>query len=533
MVIKYKSSDNHASQRGDDIHLAQLQSCSSHSASQCRQIVFVGIADFLNQAMFSQSLEQSGHLMALFALDGFTQAAIAESADIEFAADNRTEQLKIIIVKKIKPSITAVVLFDGSGYFVQVFDPAGRVVNRRDKLKISAIGRLHQFDKHRQAVNGFSQRRRFHFPCAVPVFHPSVVLKKRNIIGDRLNAKNQTELVIHLDGNRSHPMFDTGPLTPRVEGITHFILIAAVEFTTEERGDILGFDRVNGGTDNFVIDQFKIAFLPEEDVRGVLDLHKAPVVVIDKMPKDRAIASDKMIQLAMKSFNIDIIGKLLSPIQIVNLDKDIVEHLETDLLFAKLCGQKVMPVAVELQPEWCPGGDSQITQPPFGGDKVEVIMQALPRYCFERCFAGLFIMPGLISRTGLHRRKDVYQSGMCSSLTDNFVDPVFFSEVLFADKFDFKTVIAGDFFSIGTDFFPQWISPLCKIEYANAFCSEKRTHSLSVADAGYCSGKYDSVKAGEDAFDFSIVPLDKVLHRTNSPYGYFQRQGFSEKCRVA
>jgi hypothetical protein len=29
------------------------------------------------------------------------------------------------------------------------------------------------------------------------------------------------------------------------------------------------------------------------------------------------------------------------------------------------------------------------------------------------------------------------------------------------------------------------------------------------------------------------VPLNKVFHRSNSPYEYFQSQGFSEKYRAA
>ena len=529
MVIKYKSSYKYTSQRWDDVHLTQFQGCGSNSASQSSQIVFVCITNFLDQAMLSQSLEKPGHLMAFLALDDFTQAAITESADVKFSSDNSAEQLKIIIVKKIEPSITAVVLFDGPGYFVQVFDPARRVINNRDKLKISAIGRLHQFSKQRQTVNGFSQRRSFHFPCTVPVFHPSVVLKKRNIIGYSLNAKNQTELVIHLDGNRPHPMFDTGTLNSRVEVIAHFVLVAAVEFATEECGDILGFDRVNGGTDNFVIYQFKVALLPEDDIRGVLDLHKAPVVVIGKMPNDWAVVPNNLIKLAMKPFNIDIIGELLSRIKIVNLYKDIIEHLKTYILFVKLCSQKIMPVAIELQPERRPCGHSKITQPQFSGNKVEVIVQTLSRHRLERCFAGLFIIPWLIGGAAFHSRKYMYKSGMRTALLDNLTDSGFLTKSFFANKINFKAVITGDFFGVGTNFFPQRISPLCKVEYANAFDGEKSTHSLSIANSGHCAVEYNSVKAGDDSFDFGIVPLDKVLHCFDSPYGYFQSQGFSEK----
>jgi len=262
--------------------------------------------------MLSQSFKQSAHLMTLFAFDNFAQATITESADIKFSANNSTEQLKIITVKEIESPITPVILFNGSGYFVQVFDSAGRVINSRDKLKISAIGRFHQFDKQRHTVNGFFQRRIFHFPCAVPVFHPSVVFKERDIIGHCLNPKDDAEFIIHLDGYTAHPMFDTGSFNPRVKVIAHFVLVAAMEFTAEESGDILGFNRVNGSADNFVIDRFKVASLLEDYISGVFDLHKAPVAVIGKMTNDRTVLFNDFIQLPMNTFDIDVVSKLLA-----------------------------------------------------------------------------------------------------------------------------------------------------------------------------------------------------------------------------
>ena len=533
MVIKYKSSGNDTSQRGDDVHFSKFQSCCCNSATQTSQIVLVCIGDFLDKAMLSQSFQQSGHLMPLFVFDDFAQALITESADVKFSANNDTEQLKVIAVKEVESSITSLPLFDGVGYLVEIFDAAGRVINSRDKLKISAIGCFHQLDKQRHTVNGFFQRRISHFPCAVPVFHPSVVLKKRNIIGHSLNSKNQTELIIHFYGYFAHPMFNTSSFNPRVKVIAHFILIAAVEFTAEERGDILGFDRVNGGTDNFVIDQFKVAFLLEDYIGGIFDLHKTPMIVICEIANYRTVLPDEFIQPSMNTLGTDIIGKLLSLIKIVNLHKDIVEHLKIDILLIERRCQQIMSVTVELQPERRPCWNSQITQPQFGGDKVEVIVQAFAGHCLERCCVSLFVVPGFIGGAQFHCRKYMHKPRMRTSLFYDAVDLVFFTEILFANKIDFQVVVAGDFFGICTDIFPQRICPFCEVKYTNVFCSEKGTHPLGIADTGYGSGKYDSVKAGDDSFDFSIVPLDKVLHRSNSPYRSFQIWRFSEKYLAA
>jgi hypothetical protein len=365
------------------------------------------------------------------------------------------------------------------------------------------------------------------------MFHPAVVFKERDIIGHSLNPKNQAELVIHLDGYSAHPMFDTGSFDSRVEVIAHFILVAAVKFTAQECGDILGFNRVNSGADDFVVDQFKVASLLEDYISGVFDLHKAPVIIIGTVANNRTVLPDDLIQLLMNAFGTDVISKLLGPIKIINVHEDIIEHLKVDLLLIESGCQQIMSIAVELQPERRPCRHSQITQSQLDMDKVEVIMQALARHGLERCCASLFIIPGLVCGAQFHCREYMYKPGMRTSLFDNIADPAFFSEILFANKIDYQAVVGGDFFGICTDFFPQRICPLCKVEYTNAIDGKKGTHTLGITNAGYGSSQYDSVKAGDNALDFTAVPLNKVFHRSNSPYEYFQSQRFSEKYRAA
>ena len=63
----------------------------------------------------------------------------------------------------------------------------------------------------------------------------------------------------------------------------------------------------------------------------------------------------------------------------------------------------------------------------------------------------------------------VYQSRMCATLFYDVVDPVFLSEILFTDEFDFQTVVAGDLFGADVNFVTQKMCPLGEIEYTNAF----------------------------------------------------------------
>ena len=155
MVMKYCSSDNYGSQRWDDIHFPQFESGGSDLASQSCQVILVRVCDFLNQSMFSQSLEQPRHLMSTLAGQVSTKITILKSADVKLASNDGTEKIKVIAGKKIEPAITAVVIFYCSGDFVQVSNATAWIINRRDEVKIPAIGISHHLKQNRQTVDRF------------------------------------------------------------------------------------------------------------------------------------------------------------------------------------------------------------------------------------------------------------------------------------------------------------------------------------------------------------------------------------------
>ena len=111
MVMKYYSLDSYGSQRWDDIHFPKFESAGSDLAPQGCQIILIRVCDFLNQSMFSQSLQQSRYLMSTLAKQVSTKITIAKSADVKLTLYDSTEKIKIIARKKIEPAITAVVIF--------------------------------------------------------------------------------------------------------------------------------------------------------------------------------------------------------------------------------------------------------------------------------------------------------------------------------------------------------------------------------------------------------------------------------------
>ena len=78
------------------------------------------------------------------------------------------------------------------------------------------------------------------------------------------------------------------------------------------------------------------------------------MVIIGKVTNDRAVLSDYFIQLTMNTSNVDVISKYVSLIKVVNLHKDIIEHLKVNVLLIELRSQQIVPVTVKLQSKRSP-----------------------------------------------------------------------------------------------------------------------------------------------------------------------------------
>ena len=78
-------------------------------------------------------------------------------------------------------------------------------------------------------------------------YHP-VVLEEGDVIDGGLDSKNQTELIVHLDGNRTHAVLDPGSLDSCVEVVAHLAFILVVKLSSEKGCDVLRLDAMNGGS---------------------------------------------------------------------------------------------------------------------------------------------------------------------------------------------------------------------------------------------------------------------------------------------
>ena len=86
------------------------------------------------------------------------------------------------------------------------------------------------------------------------MFYQTVVLEKGYIIDGRLNSKDETELVVHFDGNRSHGVSDPGTFNACVEIVAHLVLVTVIELSAKKSGYVIRLYGVDRGAGKIAID---------------------------------------------------------------------------------------------------------------------------------------------------------------------------------------------------------------------------------------------------------------------------------------
>jgi hypothetical protein len=512
MVINSDSRSCSFPERGDDEHGSEFQRSECCFLSESGDVVPVGTSDFFNQAMHSKSLKHPRDLGARFVRQEGAKGTILKAMDMKFSTDNPFEQLPIFIAEEIKPAIGPLAIRRRLRDLFKVLDPHGRIVDRGDELQITPVRRLHQFPKHGKAVDGFLQRGIFHFPSAIPMFHLPVVFEKTDVIEGCLNAQKDPQFVIHLNRNRAHMMFNASPFNSGMKIIADLSLIGPMKLSSQEGRHLIGFDSVDGRTDDRFVKGMEIALVFENDIGRKLDLHQRPMVTRWKMPDHWTERFRYLIQPPMEGFDLEAIGELLDFCEILHLYKGILQKTVGEILLADKTGQLVVPVKIELQPKGSPGRDSQIAQSQIFKDEVEIVMDAF-RFCpSEKRSAGLFVMPGLERRTGFQGGENMDQPRMISTLGHDLFNSFFLPEVLFPNKFDLQSTLLGQPLGMETDFIPQGLRKTGVIKNPNALGSQMATHRIGVTDIGERASNQNSIEARKDPSNLTGVSFCQHTH---------------------
>lgn len=265
------------SKHRDEGHFAQLKGGACNQTAQRCEVVFVTMTRFFDEAMFAQTANNGGDLAGVFTGQMFADVGVFESADHKFAAKDNAEQIEVAAVEHVESAVGAVVGTHGFGHFVEPFDAVGGIVYGAEEVDVSAVGVMQEFGEVFEAVDAFLHRRELEAGASVAVCYLAVVFEKREVGGGRLNAQHDAVFIVHFYRGLSHVVSNTGALDAGVEIVAHLVLVVSVELASEKGGNVVGFDGVSGGANQFLVKRGKVLLALEYDVGGVFGLHEAPM----------------------------------------------------------------------------------------------------------------------------------------------------------------------------------------------------------------------------------------------------------------
>ncbi len=146
----------------------------------------------------------------------------------------------------------------------------------------------------------------------IALFHPTVVFEEGDIVGGAFHPCHETEFIVKLKACWSHMMADACTLNAGVKIITGLPGEGRGKFASQEGGEIIGLDGLDGGTHDGLIEGLEIGLAAEDDIGCELHLHEAPVITSTKVTRDRTEALRPSVQTPMQAFGIEAIGKRLS-----------------------------------------------------------------------------------------------------------------------------------------------------------------------------------------------------------------------------
>ncbi len=298
---------------------------------------------------------------------------------------------------------------------------------------------------------------------AVPVYNLAAVLEESDVVGGRLDTQDDPQLVVHLDRHPAHVVLDAGVevLDAGVEIIADLGLHVPVQLLAQEGRHVARLDGVDGRAREDLVERPEVGLALKDDIGGVRDLHQAPVIPGAEVRDGGAVGPSPPIQLPMQGADDQLLGQLLSPREVLDLNEGVVGQGEADPGLTQLSRQVVVAVEVELEPKRHPRWHSQVAQPQSLIDEVEVVVQALRIPRLEEQFARVLVVPRPERRTWLHRREDVDRAGMVAPLAKDLLDPPFLAEVAPPlDELDLQAVLPRQTFGVVPNLIPKGLGEL-------------------------------------------------------------------------
>ena len=198
------------------------------------------------------------------------------------------------------------------------------------------------------------------------------------------------------------------------------------------------------------------------------------MVSAGEVPINRAAAPGQLVKPGVNPFRLPAVGDPLRPLPVRDVRESVVGHPVFDAQLAHLACQPVMAVQANLQPARQPRGHAHVAEAQFLVDEIEVVMQALAVIGNQICLPGLFVVPWLVGRTGLHGRENTDESGLLTPSGEDLFYPIFPPEIPLADEFDLDTAFGRHLFRALANPVPEWLGELRIVEDPDLALEQKR-----------------------------------------------------------
>jgi len=487
----------------DDNHLAKFQGHRSGFVAEVGEIVFVAFAYFFDEAMHAQTFEQTSDLAGGFMGEILrTQLLVGEPADQEFALEQGAKQAGVLFREEIKALVAMLVFDQGLSQFVQFLHADTRRGNGSDELEVTLIGSGEHFPQSGQRVNGLFHRGPTSRRRTIAMLNLAIVLKEGDVVDGRFDAQDEAEFIVHFDGDGPHLMFDACAQPALVQAITDLSPVVATPFASEEGGNICGFHHMSQGFQEMRVERLQSFSALEHQVRRILGLQNAPVIVQLQVGDDRTILPGQLIQPSLQVLAIELICQLVGHTVICNMDEGIIYAFIGDPPFLQLTGQPVVSVEIELQPEGTPGRDPQIAQAHLLIHQVEVVGHTFAAVRLQICLPAHFVMPRTIRGTGFHRTQDMDQPRLRASFLQDLLHPVFLANVLAANKLNFHPVRLCQRFGIRTHALSQRFCKFGVIKDADPVLIQIARHAVRIPQRQQRACDDDPIITTQDPFRF-------------------------------
>ena len=189
-----------------------------------------------------------------------------------------SKEFLIGLAEEVEALVASVILLDRLGDFNKLLRSVAGIVKCGDKFKITAVCAFEKLGQDIQTVDVLFHRGNLALPTPVIALDFSIVPELGDIVGGCFNPQDDPELVVHLNGDRTHMVLDSRAKNACVEVVAHFALVVSMEFLPQEGGDVLRFDGVDGCAHQRFIERPKIS-LPLKTISAcVFCLHDAPSI---------------------------------------------------------------------------------------------------------------------------------------------------------------------------------------------------------------------------------------------------------------